>query len=78
MLALAQATYIWIDGSQPSQALRSKTKILPHPHNGSLALEDFPKWGFDGSSTYQAEGRNSDLLLKPVCFVHDPILGGDN
>lgn len=77
-LELAQATYIWIDGTEPSQTLRSKTKVLPHPHNGSMTLNDFPEWGFDGSSTYQAEGRNSDLLLRPACFLHDPILGGDN
>ena len=70
---ISQATYIWIDGSQPSQTLRSKVKIMPHPH-GEMHFEDFPEWRFDGSSTYQAPGRDSDLLLQPVCFVNDPLL----
>ena len=29
-------------------------------------------WGFDGSSTRQAEGRNSDCMLKPVAVYPDP------
>ena len=74
---ISQATYIWIDGSEPSQALRSKVKMLPHPH-GEIALKDFPEWNFDGSSTYQSIGRDSDLILQPVCFVNDPLLSGDN
>ncbi len=74
---ISQATYIWIDGSQPSQTLRSKVKIMAHP-DGEMAIEHFPEWGFDGSSTYQAQGKDSDLLLQPVSFVNDPLLSGDN
>lgn len=69
---LSQATYIWIDGARPTQKLRSKVRIFKHPE-GPLSLEDLPLWGFDGSSTYQAEGRTSDLILKPVNFVMDPL-----
>jgi glutamine synthetase len=29
-------------------------------------------WGFDGSSTRQAEGHNSDCMLKPVASYPDP------
>lgn len=74
---ISQATYIWIDGSQPSQTLRSKVKILHNPH-GEITLRDFPEWNFDGSSTYQASGGDSDLLLQPVRYVNDPLLPGDN
>ncbi len=42
-----------------------------------ISLEDFPLWGFDGSSTYQAKGHNSDLILKPVNFVRDPLRAGE-
>lgn len=72
-----QAQYIWIDGSEPTRHLRSKRKVFNHPqaNRRELALEDFPEWGFDGSSTNQADGSNSDCLLKPVCFVPDPIRG---
>ena len=66
-----KAEYIWIDGTEPSPSLRSKTKVLP---NGS----DYPIWGFDGSSTNQAPGSNSDCVLRPVFSCPDPISGGDN
>jgi glutamine synthetase len=39
------------------------------------SLADIPDWGFDGSSTMQAEGYASDCMLKPVFFVPDPIRG---
>ena len=69
------AEYIWIDGHTPTSKLRSKTKII----DGKVEkLSDLPEWGFDGSSTMQAEGHFSDCLLKPVSFLMDPIRGGDN
>jgi glutamine synthetase len=68
------AEYLWIDGSEPTQKLRSKTKILPET-DGTVDLSDFPDWVFDGSSTNQAEGDASDCLLKPVRVVEDPIRG---
>ena len=66
-----KAEYIWIDGTEPSPSLRSKTRVLP---DGS----DFPIWGFDGSSTNQAPGENSDCVLRPVFSCPDPISGGNN
>lgn len=70
-----RAEYIWIDGQKPTARIRSKTKILD---SSVKKLEDIPKWGFDGSSTFQAETRESDLDLKPVFFVQDPIRGEPN
>jgi len=61
--------YIWLDGSKPTQGLRSKTRIAS---NFSGKLEDCPVWSFDGSSTQQAIGGNSDLLLSPVAIYPDP------
>ncbi len=66
-----KAEYIWIDGTEPTPLLRSKTKILP---DGA----DLPIWGFDGSSTNQAEGHKSDCVLQPVFSCPDPIRGGDH
>lgn len=74
---LSQVTYIWMDGAEPTQKLRCKMKILKHPAR-EITLADFPDWGFDGSSTYQAKGNDSDLILKPANFVTDPILGEGN
>lgn len=66
------AMYVWPDGQAPTQFLRSKTKILDNP---VTELKEIPSWGFDGSSTYQAEGHKSDCILKPIRFIKDPILG---
>ena len=67
--------YIWMDGHEPTQKLRSKTKIIEGPVN---SLSDIPDWGFDGSSTMQAAGEDSDCMLNPVCYIQDPIREGDN
>lgn len=61
--------YIWLDGSEPTQGLRSKTRVI---NNFSGKLEDCPMWSFDGSSTNQAKGGSSDCLLKPVAIFPDP------
>ena len=66
------AEYIWVDGGQPTKKLRSKTKVLRHDVNN---LEDIPDWSFDGSSTYQATGKDSDCVLRPVYHIQDPIRG---
>ncbi|MDF9797208.1 glutamine synthetase [Catalinimonas alkaloidigena] len=61
--------YIWLDGYQPTQELRSKSKIVDE-FDGKL--ESCPMWSFDGSSTQQAEGGSSDCILKPVAIYPDP------
>ncbi len=66
-----RAEYIWIDGTEPTPMMRSKTKIA---ENG----KELGIWGFDGSSTNQAPGSNSDCVLKPVFTCPDPIRGGDD
>ena len=70
-----KAEYIWMDGHEPTQKLRSKTKVIDGQIN---LIDDLPLWGFDGSSTNQAEGNDSDCMLKPVCKMPDPIRGGDD
>ena len=65
----AKLEYIWLDGYQPTQSLRSKTMVRS---DFSGKLEDCPMWVFDGSSTEQAEGGSSDCLLKPVAIIPDP------
>ena len=61
--------YIWLDGYKPTQSLRSKTRV---ESDFSGKLEDCPMWSFDGSSTEQADGSDSDCLLKPVAIIPDP------
>lgn len=64
--------YVWLDGYKPSH-LRSKVKIA----EGKIEdKKDCPEWSFDGSSTDQAEGRYSDMILKPVRMYNNPIEEG--
>jgi len=72
---------LWYDGLEGSpekglvfNEMRSKTKVIPKP-NSSMDPSTFPEWSFDGSSTGQATGDNSDCILKPVRVVPDPIRG---
>jgi len=71
-----KAEYIWIDGTEPTARLRSKTKVLTG--KAVTTASDLPIWGFDGSSTNQAPGSNSDCVLQPVVACPDPIRGGDD
>ncbi len=66
-----QAEYIWIDGTEPSPLMRCKTRVVADGKQPGI-------WGFDGSSTNQAPGHNSDCVLRPVVYCPDPIRGGDN
>ncbi len=68
-MAKTKLEYIWLDGYQPSQNMRSKTKVV-NDFDGKLS--SCPVWSFDGSSTKQAEGGSSDCLLKPVAIFPDP------
>ena len=61
--------YIWLDGYEPTQSMRSKTMIRS---DFGGTVEECPMWSFDGSSTLQAEGGDSDCLLKPVFICPDP------
>ena len=52
-----QAEYIWIDGTEPTPLLRSKTRIVEGGKEPGI-------WGFDGSSTNQAGPSLMHFSLK--------------
>lgn len=70
------AEYIWLDGAKPTRGLRSKARVVEF--SGTPTVADFPEWSFDGSSTEQAAGDDSDCLLKPAYVTNDPIRGEGN
>jgi len=67
-----QAEYIWVDAVG---GVRSKTKTLT---KAVKSVDELPEWNFDGSSTGQAPGDNSDVYLRPVALYPDPFRQGDN
>lgn len=60
--------YLWLDGYEPVANIRGKTRIASE---APTSVDDLPLWGFDGSSTQQAEGGSSDCVLKPVSLYPD-------
>ena len=60
--------YLWLDGCTPTQ-IRYKTKVVKEFGK----QEEPPIWGFDGSSTEQADGNSSDCVLKPVRVYPNPL-----
>jgi glutamine synthetase len=74
-MAKYKLEYIWLDGYKPVPNIRGKTLIKDFESFPSL--EQLPNWGFDGSSTQQAEGHNSDCVLKPVArFLDTTVKNG--
>ena len=70
---MVQAEYVWIGGNNE---LRCKTKTLM---KSPKSVDDLPIWNFDGSSTEQAPGTDSEVLLKPCAMYKDPFRpGGPN
>lgn len=56
--------YVWLDGYKTAN-LRSKVKVMDWTSE-SINLSHIPEWNYDGSSTRQAPGSDSECLLKPV------------
>ncbi|CAL1371558.1 unnamed protein product [Linum trigynum] len=67
------AEYIWVGGS--GMDLRSKARALPKPVTKPSEL---PKWNYDASSTNQAPGDDSKVILYPQAIFKDPFRKGNN
>ncbi|MBT3950667.1 MAG: glutamine synthetase [Candidatus Marinimicrobia bacterium] len=58
MMAIIE--YVWIGGEGE---LRSKTRVIDVKTTNNL--DNIPKWNYDGSSTNQADGEDSEIVLTP-------------
>lgn len=71
------AEYVWVDAVGNT---RSKTRTLDA--SKTKAVDTLPKWNFDGSSTDQAPGDDSEVILRPCRIFKDPFRprsdGNDN
>lgn len=67
------AEYIWLDANQET---RAKTKVI---HGKTqVTLEELSEWNYDGSSTGQAPGEDSEVMIKPCAIYPDPFRKGNN
>ena len=70
------AEYIWLDADKK---FRSKTKVIPNFFSGVFSantndIHGYPKWDYDGSSTGQASGTSSEIIIVPVFVCDNPLL----
>ena len=65
-----KAEYVWIGGG--GWDMRSKCRTLDFV---PTSPEQLPLWNYDGSSTEQAPGSDSEVLLKPQAIFKDPFRG---
>jgi glutamine synthetase len=65
------AEYVWVDGDGN---LRSKARtIIITTENTIITKHDIPDWNYDGSSTKQATGEKSEIILKPWFLTTCPF-----
>lgn len=62
--------YIWLGGNNE---LRSKTRVLDNVNIAAISIKDIPDWNYDGSSTGQATGRESEVIIKPKTLFNNPF-----
>jgi len=67
------AEYVWLGGG--GWDIRCKTKTLDAP---PTCPEDLPIWNYDGSSTGQAPGHDSEVFMVPRAIFKDPFRKGEN
>jgi len=68
--------YVWISPGHngSSWSIRSKTKVFDYDNLSDIMNpSNLPLWNFDGSSTNQANGEDSEVVIKPAAVFSDPF-----
>lgn len=70
-MTIIRAEYLWLD---VNQHIRTKTRFFYDNEIKDTFSDNvlsYPIWNYDGSSTGQADGENTEVLLFPVkCYKH--------
>jgi len=69
-----QVEYVFLD---KDQVARSKCRTLPLKKVQG-PVDAYPKWNYDGSSTGQAPGDDSEVMIVPRAKYPDPFRGGNH
>ncbi len=67
--------YIWIGGSGE---LRSKARVIDANERIFQDMTLIPFWNYDGSSTEQANGKLSEVMISPIKVSKCPFRRGNN
>jgi len=67
-----QAEYLWVDADGE---VRSKCRTID---TSKATVDQLPDWNYDGSSTNQAPGDDSEVIIKPRAIFKDPFRQGEN
>eukprot|EP01061_Rhynchopus_euleeides_P013117 TRINITY_DN22_c0_g1_i3.p1 TRINITY_DN22_c0_g1~~TRINITY_DN22_c0_g1_i3.p1 ORF type:complete len:365 (+),score=163.57 TRINITY_DN22_c0_g1_i3:68-1162(+) len=68
------AEYVWISGQNTFTDLRSKYKTVTNVPIEQASVASLPVWNFDGSSTNQHRGDNTEIIIKPAAMFPHPTL----
>jgi glutamine synthetase len=67
--------YVWTDFEDK---LRSKTRVLDYDELHLTDPSTIPEWNYDGSSTKQANGNDSEVVIRPKRTIKCPFRRGNN
>ncbi len=63
--------YVWLD---VNDNFRSKSRVIDYEPSKTILLpEELPTWNYDGSSTGQATGSDSEVFLIPRAIFRNPF-----
>ena len=65
-----QLEYVWLGAHGD---LRCKSKTISVPLDEKVTLKQCPVWNYDGSSTEQALGSDSEVYIRPRHLYRDPF-----